>query len=266
MQRAAAALAAAVARAAVRLRGRVYGARVLILVGPGNNGGDALFAGPGWPAAGRAVTAVRCLGTPHAARAGRAAGGRRPADRRRLDLVRPRAAPRPVSRPGGRRRPRHRRPAGSDRPVADLLTRDLAGRSIPSSRSTCRRASAPTPARCPARPSGPPTRSPSASSSPATCSSRRRQRCGEIERGRHRPGRPIPAGTSDLWLRQCEAGRPGCALALSRCAQRQVRPRRGRRRHRLGPVPGRGGHVVHRRGLRRRRAWSASWAPTGRPR
>ena len=45
MQRAASGLAAAVARAAVRLRGQVYGTRVMVLTGPGNNGGDALFAG-----------------------------------------------------------------------------------------------------------------------------------------------------------------------------------------------------------------------------
>ena len=45
MQRAASGLAATVARTAVRLLGRVYGARIMVLVGPGNNGGDALFAG-----------------------------------------------------------------------------------------------------------------------------------------------------------------------------------------------------------------------------
>jgi hydroxyethylthiazole kinase-like uncharacterized protein yjeF len=65
MQRAASGLAAAVARDALRLRGRVYGTRIMILVGPGNNGGDALFAGARLARRGAAVTAVRCLGKPH---------------------------------------------------------------------------------------------------------------------------------------------------------------------------------------------------------
>ena len=66
MQRAAAGLAAAVARELVGLRGRVYGTKVLVMVGPGNNGGDALFAGARLARRGVAVTAVRCLGEPHA--------------------------------------------------------------------------------------------------------------------------------------------------------------------------------------------------------
>ncbi len=66
MQRAAAGLAAAVARELAGLRSRVYGTRVLIMVGPGNNGGDALFAGARLARRGAAVTAVRCLGEPHA--------------------------------------------------------------------------------------------------------------------------------------------------------------------------------------------------------
>jgi hydroxyethylthiazole kinase-like uncharacterized protein yjeF len=78
MQRAASGLAAAVARAAVRLRGQVYGTRIMVLVGPGNNGGDALFAGARLARRGAAVTAVRCLGTPHprGLAALQAAGGR----------------------------------------------------------------------------------------------------------------------------------------------------------------------------------------------
>jgi hydroxyethylthiazole kinase-like uncharacterized protein yjeF len=66
MQRAAAGLAAAVVRELVALRGRVYGTKVLVMVGPGNNGGDALFAGARLVRRGVAVTAVRCLGEPHA--------------------------------------------------------------------------------------------------------------------------------------------------------------------------------------------------------
>ena len=45
MQRAAAGLASAVLGELRRVRRRVYGARVLLAVGPGNNGGDALYAG-----------------------------------------------------------------------------------------------------------------------------------------------------------------------------------------------------------------------------
>ncbi|WP_432066408.1 NAD(P)H-hydrate dehydratase [Streptomyces sp. C10-9-1] len=54
MQRAAAGLAAACAR----VLGRVYGARVVLLVGSGANGGDALFAGARLARRGAGVTAV----------------------------------------------------------------------------------------------------------------------------------------------------------------------------------------------------------------
>ncbi|HEV2928502.1 MAG TPA: NAD(P)H-hydrate epimerase, partial [Propionibacteriaceae bacterium] len=78
MQRAAAAVAATGAELLRIGRGAVYGARVLVLVGPGNNGGDALFAAARLARRGAAVTAVSCLGEPH--QAGRdallAAGGR----------------------------------------------------------------------------------------------------------------------------------------------------------------------------------------------
>lgn len=64
MQHAAAALAATAARE-LKPAGHRYGARVLIVVGPGNNGGDALFAGARLARRGIAVTAVSVLGTPH---------------------------------------------------------------------------------------------------------------------------------------------------------------------------------------------------------
>ena len=78
MQRAASGVAAAVARDVSSLRGRVYGTKIMILIGPGNNGGDALFAGARLARRGAAVTAVRCLGQPHARglAALRDAGGR----------------------------------------------------------------------------------------------------------------------------------------------------------------------------------------------
>ncbi len=78
MRRAAYGLAGVVAEELGRRRGRGYGARLLILVGPGNNGGDALFAGAFLAERGVAVTAVSLLGRPHAAglAALEAAGGR----------------------------------------------------------------------------------------------------------------------------------------------------------------------------------------------
>ncbi|MGY1916088.1 NAD(P)H-hydrate dehydratase [Blastococcus sp. SYSU DS0973] len=75
MQRAAAGLATV----CLRLLGRSYGARVGLLVGGGNNGGDALFAGARLAARGARVTAV-LLDPARAHAAGlsalRAAGGR----------------------------------------------------------------------------------------------------------------------------------------------------------------------------------------------
>ena len=78
MQRAAHGLSVRVAAELGRLRGRVYGGNVLILVGPGNNGGDALYAGARLAARGCSVRAVRALGQTHAAglRALLSAGGR----------------------------------------------------------------------------------------------------------------------------------------------------------------------------------------------
>ncbi|MGY2067698.1 NAD(P)H-hydrate dehydratase [Blastococcus sp. SYSU DS0619] len=75
MQRAAAGLATV----CLRLLGRSYGARVALLVGSGDNGGDALFAGARLAARGARVTAVLLdAGRAHAAglSALRAAGGR----------------------------------------------------------------------------------------------------------------------------------------------------------------------------------------------
>ncbi|MEO3755130.1 NAD(P)H-hydrate dehydratase [Streptomyces sp. B6B3] len=79
MARAAAGLAAACAGLLGRRQGGVYGARVVLLVGAGDNGGDALFAGARLARRGAGVTAV--LLAPDRAHAGgsaalRAAGGR----------------------------------------------------------------------------------------------------------------------------------------------------------------------------------------------
>ncbi|HEX2176480.1 MAG TPA: NAD(P)H-hydrate epimerase, partial [Nocardioidaceae bacterium] len=78
MQRAAAGLAAACADLLAGLRGTVYGARVGVLAGSGDNGGDALYAGARLARRGGHVDAV--LVSPEKAHAGgvaalRAAGG-----------------------------------------------------------------------------------------------------------------------------------------------------------------------------------------------
>ncbi|MCX2926506.1 NAD(P)H-hydrate dehydratase [Streptomyces sp. NEAU-W12] len=79
MQRAAAGLAAACADLLGRGRGRVYGSRVVLLVGSGDNGGDALYAGARLARRGAGVTAV-LLAPEHTHAAGlaalRRAGGR----------------------------------------------------------------------------------------------------------------------------------------------------------------------------------------------
>ncbi|MFJ7275958.1 NAD(P)H-hydrate dehydratase [Kitasatospora sp. NPDC098663] len=79
MQRAAAGLAATCARLLAGRRGRVYGSRVVVLAGSGDNGGDALYAGAALARRGARVTAV--LLAPERAHAGglaalRASGGR----------------------------------------------------------------------------------------------------------------------------------------------------------------------------------------------
>ncbi|MET9601340.1 NAD(P)H-hydrate epimerase [Streptomyces sp. NPDC006459] len=91
MQRAAAGLAAACAGLLRRRRGGVYGARVVLLVGPGDNGGDALYAGARLARRGAGVTAVPMDPErmhPAALAALRAAGGRvAQAVPQRADLV-----------------------------------------------------------------------------------------------------------------------------------------------------------------------------------
>ncbi|MDH6704541.1 hydroxyethylthiazole kinase-like uncharacterized protein yjeF [Kitasatospora sp. MAA19] len=97
MQRAAAGLAATCARLLTRRRGRVYGSRVVVLAGSGDNGGDALYAGAALARRGARVAAV--LLAPERVHTGglaalRAAGGRVVLDREagladfsRADLV-----------------------------------------------------------------------------------------------------------------------------------------------------------------------------------
>jgi hydroxyethylthiazole kinase-like uncharacterized protein yjeF len=70
--------AAGLARRCADLLGTVYGARVVLLVGSGNNGGDALYAGALLAHRGAAVTAVVAGSSPHEGglAALRSAGGR----------------------------------------------------------------------------------------------------------------------------------------------------------------------------------------------
>ena len=77
MQRAASGLASAVLRELRERRGAVYGARLLVVAGAGNNGGDALYAGARLLARGVAVRAWRTSERVHDAAwaAFRAAGG-----------------------------------------------------------------------------------------------------------------------------------------------------------------------------------------------
>jgi ADP-dependent NAD(P)H-hydrate dehydratase / NAD(P)H-hydrate epimerase len=65
MQRAAAAVAASASSLLESTSGGRYGRHVMIMVGAGNNGGDALFAGVRLARRGARVTAIRCLGGPH---------------------------------------------------------------------------------------------------------------------------------------------------------------------------------------------------------
>ncbi|MFI5620661.1 NAD(P)H-hydrate dehydratase [Streptomyces sp. NPDC051567] len=91
MRRAAAGLAAVCAELLARRTGRVYGSRVVLLVGPGDNGGDALYAGARLARRGAGVTAVPMdpgRVHPGGLAALRGAGGRvAEAVPRRVDLV-----------------------------------------------------------------------------------------------------------------------------------------------------------------------------------
>ena len=78
MGRAATGLARTCALLLQRTRGKVYGSRVVLLVGSGNNGGDALFAGAALRNRGAVVTALACAEEMHpdATTALRNSGGR----------------------------------------------------------------------------------------------------------------------------------------------------------------------------------------------
>ena len=201
----------------------------MIMVGPGNNGGDALFAGVRLARRGVRVTAVSCLGTPHPRRS--APRWSRPAvalvDLDDFDQLRDSPC-----RPGDRRDSRHRWPTRIARPGGAACRIRRGPGPTRSSPSTCRRAWPPTPAQHPARRYARHAPSPSASPSHATSWSRRgrtaaRSTVVDIGLGTSITARPL---TWKAWTRSELA----LALALSERTQRQVRPRRRRRRHRFG--------------------------------
>ena len=78
MNRAAAGLAAVCGSLLARYPGYVYGARVVVLAGSGDNGGDALYAGARLARRGAAVTAITAGPKAHEGGTAdlRAAGGR----------------------------------------------------------------------------------------------------------------------------------------------------------------------------------------------
>jgi hydroxyethylthiazole kinase-like uncharacterized protein yjeF len=92
MRRAAAGLASVCGSLLARYPGHVYGARVVVLAGSGDNGGDALYAGALLARRGAAVTAITAGPKAHAGGTAdlRAAGGRITIDRdaiARADLI-----------------------------------------------------------------------------------------------------------------------------------------------------------------------------------
>ncbi len=83
MRRAAAGLASVAASLLRQEPGHLYGARVVLLVGTGDNGGDALYAGRAARPAGRGRHRDRGRAAPAPRRRRRAAGRRRPVRGRR---------------------------------------------------------------------------------------------------------------------------------------------------------------------------------------
>ena len=85
MARAATGLASVCASLLARYPGHVYGTRVVVLAGSGDNGGDALYAGALLARRGAAVTAIAAgpRAHPGGTAALRAAGGRVSGDPRR---------------------------------------------------------------------------------------------------------------------------------------------------------------------------------------
>ena len=242
MQRAATGLAHAV----LDLLGGGYGRRVLLLVGSGDNGGDALYAGCALLRRGARVAALLLGGSHHeeGLAAFRAAGGRRrrtTSPTRRAPTSWSTASWASAAGPGcGPRRSRR-------------WTRWPASRSW---RSTCPRGSTSTPASSTGRTWSPTSPSPSAPTRWPTSSAPRPAcavRCTSSTSG------------SSCRPRAVESLQPDDVAALvprPRAGRPQVLPRRGRR-------PGRLRHLPRRRAAVRRRrlaaAWSAWSATSGAP-
>lgn len=221
MQRAAAGLAAACAD----LLGKVYGARVVLLVGSGDNGGDALYAGARLARRGAGVAAV--LLAPDRAHQGglRALLAAAWAGRRRV-------GGRP-GRPRGRRDHRHRRPGRAaarcgGRPLGGVR-RGAGGRRGPAERGVRRHGRGRRRGRTGRR-----DRDVRRVQACAAHRSGRRVRGGPAARGhRARPARRTGLGVAPV------RGRGGTAAdALG--GERQVPAGRRRHRHRLGTLSGGG--------------------------
>ena len=146
MNRAAAGLAAVCGSLLARYPGHVYGARVVVLAGSGDNGGDALYAGARLARRGAAVTAITAAPKAHEGGTAdlRAAGGRVTGNAdaiARADLIIDGLLG--IGGRGGLREPFAGLAAAAERARRDDER--------PSSRSTCPAASTPTPAPSTAR-------------------------------------------------------------------------------------------------------------------
>ena len=245
MQRAATGLATVCAD----LLARVYGARVVLLVGSGNNGGDALYAG---------------------ALAGRAAA--RGSTRCCSPTARTRAVWPHCAGPAAGWSTRRRRDRDADLVVDGILgiggrggLRGAGGRAWSArcptthwwSRSTSPAASTRRPARSTASRSAPTSPSPSARSRPGCWSTRgpsRRARSSWSTSG-STSRRPASRCCRPTTSRRCCRGRPRVG---------QVPPRRRRGRGRVGAVHRRGRAVHRRRGAGRRRHGALRRATTSR--
>ena len=242
MQRAAAGLAAACA-GLLRRTGRVYGRRVVLLVGSGDNGGDALYAGARLARRGRRGDGRPRLARPGARRRPRRAAGRRGARGRRTR----RAA---AGRTSSWTASSGSAGKGGLRPDAAALAASgrRRSRSPPWSPSTCPAGSTPTPGRC----TGAAVRAdatvtfgtykPGLLIDPAA-----RARGRRAARG-HRAGPELPdaAGSGGAPAR----GRGGAAAGAGG-RERQVPAGCRRDRRRVRALPGRGG--ARRRGRAARR-------------
>ena len=232
MQRAAAGLAVAISRPARR----VYAARVLLLVGAGDNGGDALWAGAMLARRGAAVEAVLLSSKVHAEGLGRAAG---------------RTAAAPYSPPRPTAPTSWSTGSSASAGARDCATRQRArwpcSKGCRSSRSTCPRASTSTPGSSPDRHVRADLTVTFGTHKIAHLVDPAAQACGVVhlvDIGLDLPEAPVEA------LQPVDVA---ALLPIPGPFGAQVHPRRRRRTRRVGDLPRRRGAVHVRRRLRPRR-------------